>query len=180
MPRNGFVTRDILLSLLVAGGAITIAAMVPGITLLLKQREYGRKQIVRSLRHLVDTRQISITEGRDTTTITLSRQGKSRAISYRVNEMTIPHPKKWDGRWWLVLFDIPEKQRLARHVLRDKLKALGFVRFQKSAWLFPFECRKQIEFLSHLYEVNRYVKVLKVAQLPETEKQQLKHRFNLS
>lgn len=40
----------------------------------------------------------------------------------------------WDGKWRIVIFDIPESKRLVRNVLRRKLKSWGFERWQKSVW----------------------------------------------
>lgn len=44
-------------------------------------------------------------------------------------------PKKWDGNWTLVLFDIPEQHRSYRDYLRKFLKKLGFVQWQRSVWV---------------------------------------------
>jgi DNA-binding HxlR family transcriptional regulator len=35
--------------------------------------------------------------------------------------------KNWDGKWRIIIFDIPEKQRKIRRILRGKLKEWGFV-----------------------------------------------------
>lgn len=43
--------------------------------------------------------------------------------------------KEWDGKYRLVFFDIPEKNRAVRDLLRSKLKKLGFVGWQKSVWV---------------------------------------------
>ena len=41
---------------------------------------------------------------------------------------------EWDGIWRLVVFDIPEKHRRVRNVLRRRLKDWGFNKWQKSVW----------------------------------------------
>jgi len=43
----------------------------------------------------------------------------------------------WDGKWRMVLFDLPEAQRANRRKLRDKLSTSGFGCMQRSAWLTP-------------------------------------------
>jgi DNA-binding transcriptional regulator PaaX len=45
---------------------------------------------------------------------------------------------KWDGKWRLVLFDIPESKRPLRDYIRSTLKRLGFKEFQRSLWIYPF------------------------------------------
>ncbi len=42
--------------------------------------------------------------------------------------------KKWDGKFRVVIFDIPEKHRKVRNVFRRKLKEWGLVAWQKSVW----------------------------------------------
>lgn len=45
---------------------------------------------------------------------------------------------KWDGRWRILIFDIPEDQRRKRDTLRQKLGELNFYQLQKSVWITPF------------------------------------------
>lgn len=45
---------------------------------------------------------------------------------------------KWDGRWTVVIFDIPEQTRWIRDRLRFDLEDLGFGGLQKSVWISPF------------------------------------------
>lgn len=44
-------------------------------------------------------------------------------------------PKKWNGIWTIVIFDIPEKNRQTRREIRYYLKHLGFVQWQRSVWV---------------------------------------------
>lgn len=43
--------------------------------------------------------------------------------------------KSWDGKWRVVVFDIPEKHKKLRHVLRWKLREWEFIPWQKSVWV---------------------------------------------
>lgn len=49
-------------------------------------------------------------------------------------------PLRWDKRWRLVMFDIPEKRRKVRDTLRGYMRQFGFLRLQDSAWVFPYDC----------------------------------------
>lgn len=44
---------------------------------------------------------------------------------------------KWDGRWRVLIFDIPEKERYKRDVLRKKMFELGLKKLQESVWIAP-------------------------------------------
>lgn len=41
----------------------------------------------------------------------------------------------WDGKWRIVIFDIPEQKRLIRDLFRRNLKKWGFRHLQKSVWI---------------------------------------------
>jgi len=43
--------------------------------------------------------------------------------------------KKWDKRWRIVIFDIPENKKKIRDSFRIKLKGLGFKKLQDSIWI---------------------------------------------
>lgn len=53
--------------------------------------------------------------------------------------------RKWDGKWRLVIFDIPEKRRQARDLLRSKLKQWEFKHFQQSVWGTKKNCTKPLK-----------------------------------
>lgn len=58
----------------------------------------------------------------------LTEKGKDKAI------LMVDNQKDWDGKWRIVLFDIPEQKRTIRMLLRKKLKEWGFIQWQKSVW----------------------------------------------
>jgi len=56
--------------------------------------------------------------------------------------------EKWDGFWRIVVFDIPEKRRRSRDILRRQLKMLGFGRLQNSTYISPHDFGKKfLDFL---------------------------------
>lgn len=59
--------------------------------------------------------------------------------------------KKWDGWWRIVIFDINEKNKKTRDLLRDKLKTLGFGMWQRSVYITPFNVAEDMRqfFITH-------------------------------
>lgn len=92
--------------------------------------------------------------------IQLTEKGKKRMISANLNEVTIINPAVWDDKWRMVMFDIPEEKRAARNALRDRLKQLGLFQFQKSVWIYPYDCRKEIDLISDIFGVGEYITIL--------------------
>jgi phenylacetic acid degradation operon negative regulatory protein len=72
--------------------------------------------------------------------------------------------KKWDGKWYLVIFDIPEKIKSKRDILREKLKKLGFGQLQASVWVSPFN------YLNNVLEIVKFYKLEPYVILSETDK----------
>lgn len=53
-------------------------------------------------------------------------------------------PKRWDGKYRLVIFDIAERKRKERNMIRNQLICLGFEKLQNSVWISPYECEEFI------------------------------------
>lgn len=52
--------------------------------------------------------------------------------------------RTWDRRWRLVVFDIPERQKVRRELLRAKLRSLGFGMWQKSVYVSPHDVMREM------------------------------------
>ncbi len=74
-----------------------------------------------------------------------------------------------DGIWKLVIFDIPEKQRNVRTFLRNRLKSLGFRKWQASIWVSPYKLDIKLE--QELNELaNKYfVRLIKTTNINFTD-----------
>lgn len=55
--------------------------------------------------------------------------------------------KKWDGKWRVLIFDIPENRRFDRDNIRRALISIGFMRLQDSVWVYPYNCEDLISLL---------------------------------
>lgn len=100
-------------------------------------------------------------DGREKVYLTLT--GKTRALKYRLNNLTIKKSRRWDKKWRFVLFDIPEEKRKIRDALRKKLKKLGFLEFQKSVFIFPYPCSDEINFVINFFDIHNYVYYLEAS-----------------
>jgi len=109
--------------------------------------------------------------------IVLTEKGKLKALEGKIDELEIEIPKTWDKLWRVVIFDIPEKKKKARDALRRKLKELGFLELQKSVFIFPYECKDEIEFVVEVFEIRRYVRYLIVKEITNEEELLLKFKL---
>lgn len=121
-------------------------------------KKINKKELRYELRKLYQSKLIGRKENLDgSTTMILTEKGKLRALTYRFDEMKIKN-KKWDGKWRMVGFDVPEKVRWGRDALRDKIKKLGFYEFQKSVFIYPHDCKNEIDFIIEFFGIRKYVR----------------------
>ncbi len=106
---------------------------------LLVGRDLKKSELSLALKRLRENGFVELIDDREMV-IRLTDSGRDKALWIKMKEMD----EKWDGRWRLVIWDIPEKRRIARDLLRYKLKQLGFQRFQKSVWACKKNCTKQL------------------------------------
>jgi len=78
-----------------------------------------RRALHNAIKSLYKSRLLGAKDNPDgTTSLVLSKQGKKKALTYQIDEIKIPRMKKWDGKWRIALFDIPEKRKKERNALR--------------------------------------------------------------
>jgi len=89
--------------------------------------------------------------------ISLTERGKLRALNIKFRKFA-DRKEKWDRKWRMVMFDIPNECRKARDALRYRLKSGGFYELQKSIFLYPYDCKKEIEYFVELFKAQKYVR----------------------
>lgn len=86
-------------------------------------------------------------------------------------------PKNWNGKWYLVIFDIPERIRLRRDILRKKLKKLGFGQLQASVWICPYNYLNNVLEIIRFYYLENFVILSETDKLGQEESQDLAQRI---
>ena len=86
----------------------------------------------------------------------LTAAGKQYANAlFDAADLVITKPKRWDGRWRIVMFDIWERRRPVRDKLRYLLQKIGFVKIQNSVWVYPYDCEEVIAIIRTELKVGR-------------------------
>jgi len=86
--------------------------------------------------------------------ISLTPEGRKKAGKYQIDDLIIKKPKKWDGKWRIIIFDIKNKQRFKREALRGKIKELGLYQIQKSVWVHPYDIRREFDTLRVFFSLT--------------------------
>ncbi len=176
------LTKDTLIKI-AALGVIIIAASTSPYFLHAVAKHYFREKIrelvrkrAKKLRELQKRKLLEFKEMPDgSLKIVLSHLGKKLVRQYKLEEMKLIKPKKWDRKWRLIIYDIPDYQRKASDAFRRKLKDLGLYQLQKSVWVSPYECIGELEFLCSVFDINmdnhvHYFKTLEIPKEKEIKK----------
>ena len=180
-PRSEIV-KDIL-RWLVISGAVYIAATSPYFILnlmkaLKNSRKYPKKRVYDTFYRLEKEGCIQIKKTNKQIYISLTKKGKKKAGWLQIDSLKIKRPKKWDGKWRVVIFDIVELKKTYREAFRGKLKELGFYPVQKSVWACPFDCRDEINLLRDFFGLTENdLRLLVVENMGEDR--EFKDVFNL-
>ncbi len=170
--RYGEIVKDILL--LFAGAGLFAVAMTSQYFLANiakwiigqkkndeRYRNINVEKLSRSLAGLNKNKIIILKEINGRFVIKLTEKGKKIVKEIQFENMKIEKQKVWDKKWRVVIFDIPEGlRRVGRDALRDKLKKLGFYLIQRSVWVYPYPCEKEIQLLCEIFEISPYVNII--------------------
>jgi DNA-binding transcriptional regulator PaaX len=175
-------TKQLLMDLLTAASGLTILMSRPAGSMYNPKYFYtnglfDRTKFRRTLRHAHNYGYVGVKERRGEVTITLSEAGRARAFKYSIDDIHIIDPMVWDKKWRMVMFDIPEELRPVRNIFKAKLDEMGFAQVQKSAYVHPYPCHNEIEFIRSLYGLNQYIRLAIIDRLEGDE--DLKKRFGL-
>jgi phenylacetic acid degradation operon negative regulatory protein len=66
-------------------------------------------------------------------------------------------PEKWDGKWRMLIYSIPEEKRNIRDEIRKELVWSGFGNLSNSTWISPNDLTKQVYSLIDKYDIQEYV-----------------------
>ena len=174
-----------LLRAIATVGVITVASTSPYFLLKLLRSIFGDRKdkkkesvLTRTLHYLREKKFITIEEKDGKISMILSEKGKCKAQEYDFDEMALPRKRRWDGKWHIVIFDIAHKKKGAREALREKFRELGMIMLQKSVWVWPYECRNEIQMIQNTFDLDANEVNYMVADYIEEERKLRKH-FNL-
>jgi len=142
-------------------------------------KKIDRKYLSQLIQEFYRDRLVDMIDTSDEETqIVITEHGKLHAMRFKIDDMKFLPPKYWDGKWRIVVFDIPEKMRKARNELRHKLKNLGFYELQKSVLVFPYDCKSEVDFLVEFFRARPYVRYGCLESI--TNEAELKQHFDLT
>lgn len=186
MMRGKSLTRTVLF--MAASGTLILSSLfAPNVAQLLKPLmrwrknwdKVDRRRINEAVKRLNQKRLINLIEKDNKIYIEITADGRKLIKDYDYDNLKLPDSKKkWDKKWRLVTFDIPEKKQKERRAFSQKLKDLGFYPLQESVFIYPYNCKDEIDFVCGFLSIERHINYFTVDEVDKNEGD-LRKFFNL-
>ena len=148
--------QKIILASVAMAGFITVGLIAPNVLgamgklgLLPKRRQ---KEFINTSRKRLIARDLLRYEGKY---LRLTPLGERELRRLQLAEFKIKKPRRWDKKWRVLIFDIPEHRRGTREKVRHTLTAIGFIRLQDSVWIYPYDCENLITLLKADFKIGK-------------------------
>lgn len=168
---------DGILKFIVMGGTLITVLVAPNAAVALDKplklyfKKMDKRSRERELRRLTNyMKKQGLISGNYEHGLSITKAGRKRAQKADFDNLTVKVPARWDGKWRLVMFDIPEHFKKGRNQLAYKLRLLGFRQLQKSVWIHPFECRQEITTVCVTYNISHFVTYIETDYIDHQEK----------
>lgn len=177
MSRNTVTNEvtDRLLMAIAAGGVVSLTLLAPNAMRAFDKplkryfKRFEERQADREYQRLIRNmkRQGLIKRTADDYEhgIQLTRKGKQRAQKAVIEQLAITSQERWDHKWRIVFYDIPEQHKAARDHLTRKIKTLGFWQLQRSVWIHPYPCLEEISVVAEAFGVSKYVTYIETSYI---------------
>ena len=170
--------RKIILQTVQTAGIIGVAVLAPNVVGAMAKMgmipSSRQKDVVsRSSQRLVKS---GLMEWKNSK-LRLTTKGERALRALTLQEFSNTKPRKWDKKWRVLIFDIPERRRALRIKLRTTLRTIGFIRLQDSVWVYPYDCEDLIVLLKADFHVGDDVLYMIVDSIERDGK--LREHFNL-
>lgn len=185
MLRGKSLTREILF--IVASGTLLASSLfAPNAARLLKPLLRWRKnwdkinkyRIKEAIKRLNKKRLINLKEKGDKLYLEITEKGNRLIKDCEYDDLELPRSERWDEKWRLVIFDIPDEKKKERNAFSKKLKDLGFYPIQESVFIYPYDCQDEIDFISEFLSINNFVNYFIIESIDKKEGD-LRLKFNL-
>lgn len=154
--RRGEIQKTILRTV-AAAGVLSVALLAPNALKMLKP--FGANLIGRKKEIIIASRKRLVVQGlleyAPNKLLKLTEQGKKRLRELELHDYSLKKPKRWDGKWRVLIFDIKEERRPLRNKIRRTLAVIGFIRLQDSVWVYPYDCEDLITLLKADFKVGK-------------------------
>lgn len=128
-------------------------------------KEISRQRIYGEVKRMENRGWIKKAQKQGKKFIKLTDKGRMAILYRKLKICTHPSKRKWDGKWWMAIYDIPEKGRAERRAICRALCVAGFRYLQKSVYIYPYALPDEL--IAYLKEAKllSYIRFVHVDQM---------------
>lgn len=127
------------------------------------RKDKDRLKFKKLIYHLKTNNYIKVKNLENKKAIILTKKGLDKAL--KASFVIEGKVKRKDGKWIMLMFDVPEKYRGSRNLLRSVLHNLGYKLFQQSVWVTPYDVSEKTERLIQMYNLDEFVKIFLIEEI---------------
>lgn len=135
--------------------------------------------ITRSIKNLADSGLVELLEGGQGDYLRLTKEGRMKASSQKLDSDNSLVNPNWDGKWRIVLLDLPESRKAEREALRYLLKKAGFMLLKNSAWISPFPFEFMFQNLKKDFGLSTELMIIVTDSLDKETENYLRDTYKL-
>ena len=152
------------------------AALAPKAKAALPAETYA---VTRSIKNLAETGLIETLEAGQGSFARLTQKGRQKLSSLRLDNSNSLSDPNWDGKWRIVLLDLPESRKQEREALRYLLKKAGFILLKNSAWVSPFPFEFLFENIKDDFGLTSELMIIVTNQIDTITETELRTRYGM-
>lgn len=109
--------------------------------------------------------------------VRLTSLGRQKLRSLKLSENTHLMPLGWDGKWRIVILDIPEQEKEKRNALRYILKKAHFACLKNSVWISPYPFEHMLERMKEDLELSSELIIVVSENLDESSEFEFRQAY---
>lgn len=129
------------------------------------KKRKSREEFAKFVSYLKNRGYLKIKKTASGQAVLLTPKGWRKVLITSLKKQKNNLKKRKDKKWIMVFFDVPERKRKKRDLLRRNLQYLGFQMWQKSIWVSPYNVLGSIEELMNNLNIKEYIQVLLVEEI---------------
>ncbi|MEK7227627.1 MAG: CRISPR-associated endonuclease Cas2 [Patescibacteria group bacterium] len=170
--------QQIILATVASAGVLSVGILAPNILIALDR--LGAFKIKRQKEYINSSTNKMVKKGLlkfNGKFYELTEFGKDKLRIWEFGRFKLNKPKRWDRKWRVIIFDIPDKKRKIRDKIRYLFKSAGLYLLQESVWVYPYDCEDIIALLKTDFGVGKDILYLVVEELENDR--HLRNEFDL-
>lgn len=148
--------KKFILSSVMAVGLLGVVMVAPNVLSAIKKAGFSpikrQKESIKLSRDRLVKKGLLKYEG---SFLKLTQKGEDVLRRLELVNFQLKKPRRWDGKWRVLIFDIPEKRKMVREQIRTMLIRIGFIRLQDSVWVYPYDCEDVTVLLKADFKVGK-------------------------